>query len=97
MKAQEKAEATIQRVLKKLTTEQVDELAPDSGEFKQVAEAIMAWYQLLLASGIIQKSAKATEVLASSLLVLGTLVKYAYALGVRRGQRQNAISKRTRL
>jgi len=95
--AQEKAEATIQKVLKKLTTEEVDRLAPDSGEFKQIAEAIMAWYQLLLASGIIRKSAKATEVLASSLLVLGTLVKYAYALGVRRGQRQNAISKRTRL
>ena len=96
MGAQEKAEATIQKVLKKLTTEEVDRLAPDSGEFKQIAEAIMAWYQLLLASGIIQKSAKATDVLASSLLVLGTLVKYAYALGVRRGQR-NAVSKRTRL
>ena len=91
MTAQEKAEGKIQQVLRKLTTEQVDDLAPDGGEFKAIAEAIMAWYQLLLASGIVGKDKKTIEVLASSMLVLGTLVKYAYALGRARGQRDRAI------
>ena len=93
MGAQDKAEEKIQRVLRKLSGERVDELASDgkghdSTEFKHVAEAVMAWYQLLLASGIVKKDEKTIDVLASSLLVLGTLVKYAYALGVRRGRRQ---------
>lgn len=87
MGTQEKAEGKIQKVLNRLTTEQVDNLAPDSGEFKTIAEAIMAWYQLLIASGIIQKSEKATDVLASSMLILATLVKYTYALGRRRGRK----------
>jgi len=88
MGAKEKAEAKIQRVLNRLTAAEVDELAPDRGEFKAVAEAVMAWYQLLFASGIVNRqNEKAMEVLASSLLVLGTLVKTTYALGVRRGRR----------
>ena len=90
MTAQEKAEGKIQQVLRKLTTEQVDDLAPDGGEFKAIAEAIMAWYQMLIASGIVRKDEKGIEVLASSMLVLGTLVKYTYALGRRRGQRDRA-------
>lgn len=94
MSAQEKAEAKIQKVLAKMASEKVDQLAPTEGEFKQVAEAVMAWYQLLMASGIIQDTPKSKEVLAASLLVLGTLVKYAYALGVRRGRRMG--SQRTR-
>ena len=93
MGAQDKAEEKIQRVLRKLSGERVDELASDgkghdSTEFKHVAEAVMAWYQLLLASGIVRKDEEAIETLSSSLLVLGTLVMYAYALGVRRGRRQ---------
>jgi hypothetical protein len=87
MDAKEKAEDKIEPVLAKLTTEEVDRLAPDGGEFKQVAEAIMAWYTLLFASRIFKRSAKVQSVLSSSLVVLGTLVKYAYALGRRRGQR----------
>ena len=88
MGAKEKAEAKIQKVLNRLSTEEVDELAPDTGEFKAIAEAVMAWYQLLFVSGIVNRqNEKAMEVLASSLLVLGTLVKYTYALGVRRGRR----------
>jgi len=82
-----KAEETIQRVLGKMPSEEVDQLAPDHGEFKQIAQAVMAWYQMLMASGIIRRTAKTQEVLASSMVVLGTLVKYAYALGRRRGQR----------
>jgi len=88
MGAKEKAEATIQRVLKRMPAEVVDELAPDRGEFKAIAEAVMAWYQLLFASGIFdRRDERVMEVLASSMLMLGTLVKYTYALGVRRGRR----------
>ena len=94
MPTQETAEATIQRVLKKLTTDQVDDLAPDTGEFKAVAEAIMAWYQLLIASGIVQKTPKSTDIMASSLLVLGTLVKYAYALGRSRGRKDKQVRRK---
>jgi len=91
--AQEKAEGKIQKVLRKLDASEVDALASDGKdrdctEFKHVAEAVMAWYQLLLASGMVRKDEKAIDTLASSMLVLGTLVKYAYALGVRRGRRQ---------
>lgn len=87
MTAQKKAEETIQKVLDRMTTAEVDQLAPDSGEFKVIASAIMAWYQLLYASGVIKRSAAANQVMSASLVVLGTLVKYSYALGRRRGQR----------
>jgi len=88
MGAKEKAEAKIQAVLSRMPAEMVDELAPDKGEFRAIAEAVMAWYQLLFASGIVSRQdEKAMEILASSMLILGTLVKYAYALGVRRGRR----------
>lgn len=90
MGTQEKAEAKIQKVLTRLKTEQVDDLAPDSGEFKTIAEAIMAWYQLLIASGIVQKGERGIEVLSASMLVLATLVKYAYALGRRRGRKDRS-------
>jgi len=81
------AEKKIERVLGKMATEEVDQFAPDSGEFKQIAQAVMAWYQLLMASGIVRRTAKTQEILASSMVVLGTVVKYTYALGRRRGQR----------
>lgn len=88
--AQKEAEGKIEAVLAKMTAAQVDELAPDEGEFKAIAEATMAWYQLLLASGIVSRRKKKTvRVLGGSLVVLGTLVKYAYALGVRRGRLSN--------
>ena len=87
MMTNEKAERVIERVLAKMETEEVDRLAPDSGEFNQIAKAVMAWYTMLMASGIVRRTSKAREVLASSLVVLGTLVKYTYALGRRRGRR----------
>jgi hypothetical protein len=93
MGAQEKAEAKIEKVFGKLKAEEVDALASDGrgedrAEFKHVAEAVMAWYQLLFASGVIKdRSEKTLETMGSSMLVLATLVKYSYALGVRRGQR----------
>ena len=94
-------EATIQRVLSKLTADEVDAFASDGGkkdtrEFKQVADAAMAWYNLLFASNIFRSDEKdrVQEVLASSLMVLGTIVKYAYALGVRRGMHNVQSRKR---
>jgi len=85
MTTNKEVEQRIERVLTKMTTEEVDHLAPDDGEFRQIAQAVMAWYQLLFASNILRRTTKTQEVLASSLVVLGTLVKYAYALGRRRG------------
>ena len=87
MGKQERAEAKIQKVLRQLTTEQVDALASDQGEFKSIAEAIMAWYQLLIASEIVGKDEKAFDVLSGSMLVLATLVKCTYALGRLRGRK----------
>jgi len=95
MGKQEKAEAKIQRVIGRLPAADVDALVPESDvEYRAIAEAVMAWYQLLLASGILDvKDKRVIEVLSSSLLVLGTIVKYAYALGLRRGRRQ-AVGRR---
>ena len=86
-----KAEETIQAIFSKMESAEVDRLAPDEGEFRQIAQAIMAWYQMLLSANILRSRTKAVqEVLASSLFVLGSLVKYTYALGRRRGRRDNA-------
>ena len=89
-----KAESKIQKVLNRLTTDEVDGLAPDSGEFKVIAESIMAWYQMLIASGIVQRDEKGVEVLASSMIVLATVVKYIYALGRQRGRKDRRVRKK---
>jgi len=87
MTENETAERAIELILVKMDASEVDQLAPDQGEFGQIAKAVMAWYQLLMESRIVRRMTKAQEVLASSLVVLGTLVKYTYALGRRRGRR----------
>lgn len=92
------AEDKIRLVTERLTGEQVDALieqvdalveerGKDAPEFRIIAEAVMAWYQLLMASGVVKRGNRAIDTLAGSMLVLGTLVKYTYALGVRRGRR----------
>lgn len=98
MGAQEKAEAKIQRVLRKMNADEVDRVVPDDDvEFKAIAEAVMAWYQLLMASGIVDhKDGRVVDVLAGSMLILGTLVKYTYALGLRRGERRRARVRKKR-
>jgi len=95
---QNPAERKIQIVLDTMSAQEVDTWIPDNDqEFRKISEAIMAWYQLLLASGIIRGTLKAKSVLASSMLVLGTLIKYTYALGLRRGEwRQMTQQKRGR-
>jgi hypothetical protein len=83
----------VQAVLDLMHKDTVDVLAPDSdATFAAIAKAIMAWWTLLFASGIFgRKRSKAVQTtIAGSTLVLGTIVKYAYALGVRRGQQQFA-------
>lgn len=96
------AEATIRRVLSKLAAAEVDALVAnpngegDAPEFKQIAGAVMAWYQLLFASGIFdRRNQRVMETLSSSLVMLGTLVKYTYALGLRRGRRHKTSGGRT--
>jgi hypothetical protein len=46
----------------------------------------MAWYRLLMSTGIIRKTQATKEILAASMLVLGTIVKYSFALGWKLGQ-----------
>ena len=99
---QKQAEAKVLAVLKKLPGAEVDALVAgpdgqDVPEFRQIAGAVMAWYQLLFASGIFdRRNERVMEVLAASMVTLGTLVKYAYALGVRRGRIQAGGARKRR-
>lgn len=90
MRGTRAAESKINRVFKRMPVEEVNELAPDKGEFPVIAEAVMAWYQMLFASKIFRSDQRKAvmESLAGSLVVLGSLVKYAYALGRRTGKRE---------
>lgn len=88
-------EARFMCVLNKVPAEEVDELIPDNdAEFQQIADATMSWWTLLFASGIIAKGTDKEErnliqeTLASALVSLGSLIKYVYALGLRRGMRR---------
>lgn len=96
--AQKEAYRKIQLVLDKLTTEEVDNLVPDEGEFKLIADAVMSWYVLLFASKIIRdrKEPNVMETLAASLLILGTIIKYTYALGIRRGEKKQTNARKQR-
>lgn len=58
----------------------------DADEFKVLADAVMAWWTLLVGSGIVKRTGEAERILASSGLVLATVVKYGYAMGVRAGK-----------
>ncbi len=92
--SQAKCNARIQRVQDTMSAEEVDALVPEGGEFEKIANAIMAWWVLLHASGIMRKSMPAREVVAGAMLILGVLVKYTYALGIRRGERNMQQQKR---
>lgn len=85
--SQDKCNALIKCVQDTMSAEEVDALVPEGGEFKKIADAIMAWWVLLYASGIIRKFGDAQKVVAGAMLMLGVLVKYTYALGIRRGER----------
>jgi len=94
-------EAKIEKVLRKMPASEVDELVGEkNAEFSHIAEAIMAWNVMLHAASIFRQEPEQRDAvlrtLASSLVVLGSLVKYAYALGIRRGKRQanGAVRKR---
>lgn len=86
-------EARIQRVLDSMGADEVDRLASGDGlgetdtvEFKVIADAVMAWWTLLVGSGIVKRTGEAERILASSGLVLATVVKYGYAMGRKSGQ-----------
>jgi len=84
---QNDAEAKINRVLGMLDANEVDRIVGENDkEWRAIAEAAMAW-QVLLTKGLNARRDKALmRLLTSSLLVLGTLIKYTYALGIRRGR-----------
>jgi len=84
---QNDAEAKINRVLGMLDANEVDRIVGENDkEWRAIAEAAMAW-QGLLTKGLNARRDKALmRLLTSSLLVLGTLIKYTYALGIRRGR-----------
>ncbi len=79
------ANAVIQTLLAEMSVDQADMLASGSPGYKKVAEAVMAWYRLLMSTGIIKKTPKTKEILAASMLVMGTIVKYSFALGWKLG------------
>lgn len=93
LKAARAQENKLQLVLGKLRVNEVDELVGDKNkEFEQIGQATMAWFGLLQSSRLFRQEPEqqeaVTRTLASSLVVLGTLIKCVYALGVRRGQAQ---------
>ena len=78
----------IKAVQAMMTAEEVDALGlDDDPTFRKIGEAVMAWNVLLHASGVIRKGQRAADALAPAYVMLGTLFSYAYALGMRRGER----------
>ena len=96
-KAQAAANAQIQAVLALMPVEKVDAMIPDDdAEFQKIADAILAWNTLLMLSGIVRRNAKTYEVLGAAMVALGSIVKYTYALGMRRGERARELKRRKR-
>ena len=78
----------IQAVQAMMTAEEVDALNLDADPtFRKIGEAIIAWNVLLHASGVLRRHERAKETIAAAYVMLGVLVKYSYALGMRRGER----------
>ena len=85
------AEAKIQCVLDMLDQDESDRLVGgDNAEFRAVCEAVLAWQELLFTALGLKEDDRTRRLLASSMVVLGTIVQHAYALGVRRGRTQTA-------
>lgn len=81
------AEATIQRLMDSLSNEENDALvAEPNSEWDMIAQATMAWQTMFYqALGI--KSAKTIAAMGSSLIVLASIMRRAYGLGIKRGKR----------
>ena len=95
--AQADARAKIAAVQATMTAEEIDALDLDNdATFRKIGEAVMAWHVLLMGSGILRRHPKAKETIASAYVILGTLFSYAYALGIRRGERGRALRRRKR-
>ena len=94
--SEEKAQETIQKLLDRLTKEEVTSVVQEGvgTEYGTISKAFMAWYRLLIASNIFKNKEKAAEVLAGSMLVLGTMVKTVYALGIYRGQKMQRVPRK---
>jgi len=85
------AEIKIQRMLSMMDQEESDRLVGrDNAEFAAVCEAVIAWQELLFTALGLEEDERTLKLLASSMVVLGTIVQHAYVLGIRRGQRVGA-------
>ena len=82
------ADELMQKLLERLTPDQVEELIDYEGPYKDVAEAVVGWNALFLQGlkkrRLIQKT---KGYLAASMLVLGSITRWAFALGVKEGLR----------
>ncbi len=81
-------QAKIKAVQALMTAEEIDALNLDADPvFRKIGEAVMAWNVLLHAAGVIRKGSKVVDAMAGAYVTLGILFSYAYALGMRRGER----------
>jgi hypothetical protein len=87
---QDSGEARIQRLLAKLDKDESNRLIGDDNvEYRVISEAAMAWQSMLfvgLKGHGLQEGEGTLKLLASSMVVLGTIIQWAYALGIRRGK-----------
>jgi len=90
--ATEQPDAKIQKLLAKLNKDECNRLiGANSPEYRAIAEAAMSWWAMLFVGlqGLgLPKTARAEKLIASSMIVLGTIIQHVYALGIRRGARR---------
>ena len=93
----EEANAKIAAVQAMMTAAEIDALELDKdATFRKLSEAVLAWNALFQASGIVKRHPLAKEIVASAYVILGVLFSYAYALGIRRGERGKALKGKAR-
>jgi len=88
----------VQALLESLDRDECHRLIGDNNrEYRTVSEAVMAWQAMLFAGlegrGVVLEGSD--KLMGSSMVVLGTIVQFAYALGIRRGQRRAQRKKRS--
>ena len=92
MTEQDTAEARIERLLARLDKDEASRLIGDDNvEYRVISEAALAWQSMLfvgLKGHGLQEGEGTLKLLASSMVVLGTIIQWAYALGIQRGQRR---------
>lgn len=95
------ADAKIRAILAKLKKEDVERLIGKRNRtHAAIQEAVMGWQAMLFAGlkqeGILrdEQEDSALRLLASSMVVLGTLITWTFALGIREGMRRKTSRRR---